>query len=85
MSGLQHILVYRSDRAQELRQAALQEIAEKDQQQLREKMDSSLQHQEDVRRELDSILQFLRTPQPGMDPRHVADATSKMVENAMHQ
>ena len=52
LSGLQQMLIYRSDRAHELQQAALQAKAEKDQQQLREKLDSSLQRQEDVRNEL---------------------------------
>jgi len=85
LSGVQQVLVYRSDRAHELRQEALQEKAEKDQQQLREKLDSSLHHQEEVRQELGSILEFLRSPQPGMDPHRLAEATSKMVEDAMHR
>ena len=50
LSGLQQMLIYRSDRAHDLQQADLQAKAEKDQQQLREKLDSSLQ--EDVRKEL---------------------------------
>jgi hypothetical protein len=85
LSGLQQVLVYRSDRTQELRQEALQVKAERDQQQLQEKLDKSIQHEEDVKRELGSILQFLQTPQPGMDPRRLADATSQMVEHAMHR
>jgi hypothetical protein len=85
LAGLQQMLMYRSDRAHELQQAAMEAKAEADQQQLREKLDSSLQHQEDVRKQLDSIVGFLRTPQPRMDARHLADATSKMVENAMHR
>jgi uncharacterized protein HemX len=85
LSGVQQILIHRSDRAQELMRVELQEKAERDQQQLREKLDSSLRHQEDVRQELDSIVKFLQTPQPGMDPKRLADATSKMVENAMHR
>ena len=52
LSGLQQMLIYRSDRAHDLQQADLQAKAEKDQQQLREKLDSSLQRQEDVRNEL---------------------------------
>ena len=83
LPGLQQMLIYRSDRAHELQQAALQAKAEKDQQQLREKLDSSLQ--EDVRKELDGIVRFLQTPQPRMDTRHLADAASKMVEDAMHR
>src|SRR6266852_1849918 len=51
LSGLQQMLIYRSDRAHDLQQADLQAKAEKDQQQLREKLDSSLQRQEDVRKE----------------------------------
>ena len=85
LSGLQQVLVYRSDRAHDLQQAALQAKAEKDQQQLREKLDRSLQRQEDVRKELDGIVRFLQTPQPQMDTRHLADAASKMVEDAMHR
>jgi hypothetical protein len=85
LSGVQQILIHRSDRAQELQRVALQEKADRDQQQLREKLDSSLRHEEDVKQELGSILQFLHTPQPGMDSRHLADATSTMVENAMHR
>lgn len=85
LSGVQQVLIHRSDRAQELKQVALEEKAEGDQRQLREKLDSSLRHQEDVRQELDSILRFLQNPQPGMDPRRLADATSKMVEHAMHR
>jgi len=85
LSGLQQVLVYRSDRAHDLQQATLQAKAEKDQQQLREKLDSSLQRQEDVRNELDGIVRFLQTPQPRMDTRHLADAASKMVEDAMYR
>jgi|SRR6266705_1917859 len=85
LAGLQQVLVYRSDRAHELQQAALQAKAEADQQQLREKLELSLQRQEDVRKQLESIVGFLRTPQPLMDTRHLADAASKMVEDAMHR
>jgi uncharacterized protein HemX len=85
LAGLQQVLIYRSDRAHEIQQAALEAKAEADQQQLRAKLDSSLQRQEDVRKQLDSILGFLRTPEPRMDARHLADVTSKMVENAMHR
>jgi hypothetical protein len=85
LSGLQQVLIHRSDRSQELKQAALEEKAERDRQQLREKLDSSLRRQEDVHQELGSILQYLHTPQPGMDSRRLADETSKMVQNAMHR
>ena len=85
LSALQQVLVYRSDRAHERQQAVLAAKAEKDQEQLREKLDSSLQRQEDVRKELGSIVQFLHTPQPKMDSRHLAEAASKMVEDAMHR
>ena len=40
---------------------------------------------EDVQQELGSILQYLRSPQPGMDSRYLADATAKMVENVMRR
>ena len=84
LSGLQQVLVYRSDRAHELQQSALESRAEADQRQLREKLDSTLQRQEDVKKELGSIVQFLNSPQPRMDSRHLAVAASKMVEDAMH-
>jgi hypothetical protein len=85
LSGFQQILIHRSDRAQEIMREKLQEQAENDQEQLRERLDTSLRHEEDVKQELGSILQFLHTPQPGMDSRSLADATSSMVENAMHR
>jgi len=85
LSGLQQVLIYRSDRAHELQQSALEARAEADQRQLREKLDSTLQRQEDVKKELGSIVQFLQTPPPRMDSRRLADATSKMVEDAMHR
>jgi hypothetical protein len=52
---------------------------------LSEKLDNSLRRQEDVQQELGSILQYLRSPQPGMDSRYLADATAKMVENVMRR
>lgn len=85
LSGLQQVLVYRSDRAHEREQAVMRARADQDQQELRDKLDSSLRRQDDVRQELGSIVQFLHTPQPRMDSRHLADATSKMVEDAMHR
>jgi uncharacterized membrane protein YgaE (UPF0421/DUF939 family) len=85
LSGLQQVLMHRSDRSLELKQATLEAKAERDQQQLQWKLDSSLRRQEDVRQELDSILHFLNKPEPGMDARRLADETSKMVENAMHR
>ena len=85
LSGIQQVLVYRSDRVHEVEQAALREKADQDQQLLREKLDSSLQRQDDVRKELGSIVQFLHAPQPKMDSRQLADAASRMVENAMHR
>lgn len=85
LSVWQQVLVYRSDRAHELQQTALEAKAEADQQQLREKLDNSLKRQEDVQKELGSIVQFLHTPQPQMDSLKLAMATSKMVEDAMHR
>ncbi|HEY6291249.1 MAG TPA: hypothetical protein VI455_06750 [Terriglobia bacterium] len=85
LSGLQQVLVYRSDRVHEIEQAVLEAKAESDQQQLREKLDSSLRNQEEVRTELGHIVTFLRTPQPAMNMQHLADAASKMVEDAMHR
>lgn len=85
LSGVQQVLVYRSDRAHAMEQAALEARAEQDQQQLREKLDSSLLRQDDVRKELGSIVQFLHSPPPAMDSRHLAQSASKMVEDAMHR
>lgn len=85
LSGLQQVLVYRSDRAHEREQAVMRSRADQDQQELKDKLDSSLRRQDDVREELGSIVQFLHTPQPRMDSRHLADAASKMVEDAMHR
>ena len=85
LSGLQQVLVYRSDRSREQEQMIMRAQADRDQRDLRDKLDSSLRRQEDVRQELGSIVQFLHTPQPRMDSRHLADAASKMVEDAMHR
>ena len=85
LSGVQQVLIYRSDRAMERRQVSLQEKSERDQQLLRDKLDSSLRRQEDVREELGNILQYLHSRQPGMDSRRLADATSRMVENVTHR
>ena len=85
LSGLQQVLIYRSDRTHEQEQATMRMQADQEQQELRDKLDSSLRRQEDVKQELGSIVQFLHTPQPQMDTRHLAEAASKMVENAMHR
>ena len=85
LSGLQQVLVYHADRAHEREQTAMRAQAEKDQQDLRERLDASLRHEEDVRQELGSIVRYLRTPQPQMDTRSLAGAASKMVEDAMHR
>lgn len=85
LSGLQQALIYRSDRMHEREQAMMRTKAENDQQELRDKLDSSLRRQDDVRQELGSIVQFLHAPQPRMDMHQLADAASKMVEDAMHR
>src|SRR5215469_7123916 len=85
LSGLQQVLVYRADRAHEREQTAMRAQADRDQQDLRDRLDASLRHEEDVRQELGSIVRYLRTPQPQMDMRSLADAASKMVEDAMHR
>jgi len=38
-----------------------------------------------VRKELGSIVQYLQAPQPRMSTRELANAASKMVEDAMHR
>jgi type VI protein secretion system component VasK len=85
LSGVQQIIVYRSDRAHEQQQAALEAKAEEEQRQLREKLDASLNHADEVRKELGSIVKYLNAPQPRMSARAMASAASKMVEDAMHR
>lgn len=85
LSGLQQMLVYRSDMAQERERAAMMAKAEQEQQQLRDKLDVSLHHEEEVRTELGSIVQYLQKPQPRMSTHELASAASKMVEDAMHR
>ena len=85
LSGLQQALIYRSDRMHEREQMTMRAKAERDQQELRDKLDSSLRRQDDVRQELGSIVQFLHAPQPRMNMRQLADAASRMVEDAMHR
>ena len=84
LSGLQQMLIYRSDMAQERERAAMTAKAEQEQQQLRDKLDVSLRHEEEVRAELGSIVQYLQKPQPRMSTRELASAASHMVEDAMH-
>ena len=85
LSALQQILVYRSDVAHEREQTAMMAKAEQEQQQLRDKLDVSLHHEEEVRAELGSIVQYLQKPQPRMSTRELASAASKMVGDAMHR
>jgi uncharacterized membrane protein len=85
LSGVQQVMVYRSDRAHEQQQAALEAKAEEEQRQLRDKLDASLNHTDEVRKELGSIVQYLKAPQPRMSARELANAASKMVEDAMHR
>lgn len=85
LSGVQQILMYRSDRMHDQQQAAMVAKAEHDQQQLREKLDASLNHEDEVRKDLGRIVQYLRAPQPRMSTREIADAASKMVDDAMHR
>jgi hypothetical protein len=84
LSGFQQVLVYRSDADHERKRAAMAAKAEMEQQQLRDKLDVSLHHEDEVRAELGSIVQYLHTPQPRMSMRELADSASKMVEDAMH-
>jgi len=85
LSGVQQILVYRSDRMHEQQQAAMAAKADREQRQLREKLEASLNHADEVREDLGSIVKYLRTPQPRMSTRDLADAASKMVADAMHR
>lgn len=85
LSGLQQMLMYRSDVEHERQRVAMQARAEQEQQQLRDKLDASLHHEDEVRAELRSIVHYLHTPQPRMSTHDLADAASKMVEDAMHR
>jgi len=85
LSGVQQIMIYQSDQAHMRRQAVLEMKAEQEQQQLQAKLDASLNHQEEVRQELGSIVSYLHTPQPRMSSHDLAMAASKMVEDAMHR
>ena len=82
---MQQVLVYRSDRAHEQQQAALEAKAEQEQRQFRDKLDASLKHEDEVRTELGSIVRYLHAPQPRTSTRDLAVAASKMVEDAMHR
>jgi hypothetical protein len=85
LAGFQQVLMSRSDAEHERQQAAMQARAEQEQQQLRDKLDVSLHHEEEVRTQLGSIVQYLQKPQSRMNTRELASATSKMVEDAMHR
>lgn len=85
LSGLQQILVYRSDRMHEQQQADMAAKADREQRQLREKLEASLNQADEVRKDLGSIVQYLRTPKPRMSMRELTTETSKMVEDAMHR
>jgi hypothetical protein len=85
LSGVQQILIYRADQEHVRQQAALEARAEQQQQQLQAKLDASLSHQDEVRQELGSIVNYLHTPQPRMSSHDLAMAASKMVEDAMHR
>ena len=85
LSGAQQLRMHRSNRAPELRQAAVEAKVGRDQQQAREKPDSRLRRLEDARSEPGNILKFLQTPQPAMGAKQQAAETSKTVEEAMHR
>jgi len=85
LSGVQQIMMYRTDRSHVREQAALEAKAEQNQRDLQAKLDASLSHQEEVRQELGSIVSYLHTPQPRMSSHDLAMSASKMVEDAMHR
>ena len=85
LSGVQQVIVYRSDREHERQQAAMETKAEEQQRQFRDKLDASLRHEDEVRTELGSIVKYLQVPQPRMSTRELAVSASKMVEDAMHR
>jgi hypothetical protein len=85
LSAFQQMLMYRSDVKHQRERAAMEAKAEQEQQQLRDKLDMSLHHEDEVRTELGSIVQYLHKPQPRMSTHDLADVTSKMVEDAMHR
>jgi predicted PurR-regulated permease PerM len=85
MSGLQQVFAYRSHKAEDLRELNVATTSEKDRRQLREELQRSVQREDDLRTELDSIARFLRASHPGMDMRAVNTAASQMAERAMRQ
>ena len=85
LSGLQQMLVYRSDVDRESQMTAMEAKAEQEQQELRNRLDVSLHHEDEVRTELGSIVEYLQKPQPRMSTRDLANAASKMVEDTMHR
>ena len=83
LSAVQQVFLYRSRKAEDLRQAAIAATDEKDRQQLQETLRSTLRREDYLRSELDAIARFLRAPHPGMNMRSVNDAASRMAEHAM--
>jgi hypothetical protein len=85
LSAVQQVMVYRSDRRHEQQQAAIEARAEQEQRQLRDKLDASLSHEDEVRKELGSIVRYLGAPHPRMSMNALATSASKMVADAMHR
>ena len=85
ISGVQQVFIYRSHRDQDSQQIAFAARDDRNQQQLKDELHSTLQREEYLRRELDDIAQFLRAPHPGMDMNGVAVTASRMAEDAMRR
>jgi hypothetical protein len=85
LSGVQQAFVYRSHKADRLRQAALAAKDEKDRQQLQVELRTTLQRENYLRTELDAIARFLRAPHPHMNMKSFAQAASQMAERAMRR
>jgi hypothetical protein len=85
LSGVQQVFVYRSRKADDVRQAALTAKDAKARQELQEDLNRTLQREDYLRTELDAIARFLRAPHPGMGMRGITNVASQMAERAMHR
>lgn len=85
ISGVQQVFIYRSHQIQDAQQLAFATRNDRNQQQLRDELHSTLQREEYLRKELDDIAQFLRAPHPGIDMKAVAETASRMARDAMNR
>jgi hypothetical protein len=84
LSAVQQVFVYHSRQQDGRRQAAMVAKEQIDRQQLQLELRTTLQREDYLRTELDTIARFLRATHPGMNMRDVNAAASQMAERAMH-